>query len=61
MGKYVYMQVLNKLIRRYKYLEKAFEEEIKKVLRAHHVLATNPITSVGDDACQRGGCSLTHV
>uniref|UniRef100_A0A673G3Q9 eIF5-mimic protein 1 n=1 Tax=Sinocyclocheilus rhinocerous TaxID=307959 RepID=A0A673G3Q9_9TELE len=29
---YVYIQVFNKLIRRYKYLEKAFEEEIKKLL-----------------------------
>ncbi|KTG31913.1 hypothetical protein cypCar_00050098, partial [Cyprinus carpio] len=28
----VYIQVFNKLIRRYKYLEKAFEEEIKKLL-----------------------------
>uniref|UniRef100_A0A452I0K8 5MP1/2-like HEAT domain-containing protein n=1 Tax=Gopherus agassizii TaxID=38772 RepID=A0A452I0K8_9SAUR len=27
-----YAQVFNKLIRRYKYLEKAFEEEIKKVM-----------------------------
>lgn len=28
----VYLQVFNKLIRRYKYLEKAFEDEIKKVM-----------------------------
>ncbi len=32
---YVYIQVFNKLIRRYKYLEKAFEEEIKKVTNVH--------------------------
>lgn len=31
MDDYVYIQVFNKLIRRYKYLEKTFEEEIKKV------------------------------
>jgi len=31
MDNYVYIQVFNKLIRRYKYLEKTFEEEIKKV------------------------------
>uniref|UniRef100_A0A8C9VA25 eIF5-mimic protein 1 n=1 Tax=Scleropages formosus TaxID=113540 RepID=A0A8C9VA25_SCLFO len=29
---YVRLQVFNKLIRRYKYLEKAFEEEVKKLL-----------------------------
>uniref|UniRef100_A0A8C2N6K8 5MP1/2-like HEAT domain-containing protein n=1 Tax=Capra hircus TaxID=9925 RepID=A0A8C2N6K8_CAPHI len=30
-----YAQVFNKLIRRYKYLEKAFEDEMKKALRPH--------------------------
>eukprot|EP00061_Rhincodon_typus_P016373 g44562.t1 len=35
-----YAQVFNKLIRRYKYLEKAFEDSIKK-----HFLSSNEVTS----------------
>lgn len=41
----VYIQVFNKLIRRYKYLEKTFEEEIKKV-------------TIISDVFYCGGCCL---
>lgn len=34
----IFFQVFNKLIRRYKYLEKGFEEEIKKVCKMKNVV-----------------------
>lgn len=53
MDDYVYIQVFNKLIRRYKYLEKTFEEEIKKVTIVNNAiycgecLACKKYTTVG--------------
>ncbi len=46
---YVYIQVFNKLIRRYKYLEKAFEEEIKKVTKLHIMFLLLSIYNGNDD------------
>lgn len=37
----VCLQVFSKLIRRYKYLEKAFEEEIKKVKASEYVVMSD--------------------
>lgn len=48
MDGYVYIQVFNKLIRRYKYLEKTFEEEIKKV-----TIVSNAFYCGGCLACEK--------